>query len=94
MGQEGLHQQAGQTYKESFKLDLVGEGDGVLSNREEPGAADVLGTNRETPVKSLKGIRACSSKKVTRQVAQLKCLYTNAHSMGNKQEELEATVQL
>ena len=25
--------------------------------------------------------------------AQLKCLYTNARSMGNKQEELEAIVQ-
>ena len=25
--------------------------------------------------------------------AQLKCVYTNAHSMGNKQEKLEATVQ-
>lgn len=26
--------------------------------------------------------------------AQLKCLYINAHSMGKKQEELEATVLL
>ena len=25
-------------------------------------------------------------------MAQLKCIYTNAHSMGNKQEELEAIV--
>ncbi|KAJ7423110.1 hypothetical protein BTVI_11074 [Pitangus sulphuratus] len=25
--------------------------------------------------------------------AQLKCVYTNAHSVGNKQEELEAIVQ-
>ena len=36
----------------------------------------------------------CSSKKVTQTTAQLKCLYTNACSMGNKQEELEATVPL
>jgi len=28
-----------------------------------------------------------------RSIAQLKYLYTNARSMGNKQEELEATVQ-
>ena len=28
-----------------------------------------------------------------RQGAQLKCIYSNAHSMGNKQEELEANVQ-
>ncbi|PKU27536.1 rna-directed dna polymerase from mobile element jockey-like [Limosa lapponica baueri] len=26
-------------------------------------------------------------------IAQLKCIYTNAHSMGNKQDELEAIVQ-
>ena len=37
---EWLCQQAGQTYKESSKVDLVGEGGGVLRNREEPGAAD------------------------------------------------------
>jgi len=49
--QEALHQQTGQSYKDCFKLNLVGEGDGVLSNREEPGAADAWGTNRETPVK-------------------------------------------
>ena len=28
-----------------------------------------------------------------RSAAQLKCIYTNACSMGNKQEELEAIVQ-
>jgi len=28
-----------------------------------------------------------------RSIAQLKCVYTNAHSMDNKQEELEAIVQ-
>jgi len=32
--------------------------------------------------------------KVTRPTAQMKCLYTNACSMGNKQEELEAIVLL
>jgi len=32
--------------------------------------------------------------KVTRPTAQMKCLCTNAHSMGNKQEELEAIVLL
>ena len=38
--------------------------------------------------------KGCSSKKVTWSTAQLKCLYTNACSMGNKQEELEVIVQL
>lgn len=28
------------------------------------------------------------------EIAQLRCLYTNAHSMGNKKEELETMVQL
>lgn len=44
---------------------VAGKSDGVLSNREKPGSAAVLGTKRETPVKCLKGIRACSCKKVT-----------------------------
>lgn len=65
-----------------------------MSNRGEPGAADMLGTNREIPMKHLEGIKACSSKKVTQSIAQLKCLYTNACSMSNKQEQWEATVQL
>ncbi|KAK4808554.1 hypothetical protein QYF61_009857 [Mycteria americana] len=59
----------------------------------EPGAPEVIGAKRETPVKYLKGIEACSSEKVTQPTAQLKCLYTNARSMGNKQE-LEATLLL
>ena len=66
----------------------------MKSYREEPGAPEVIGANRETPVKYLKGIKRCSSKKVTWPTAQLKCLYTNACSMGNKPEELEATVLL
>ena len=39
----------------------------------------------------LEGNKVCSTKKVTWPAALMKCLYTNAHSMGNKQEELEAT---
>lgn len=62
----------------------------VLSNREKSGTVDILGTKRETPVKCLKGIMAGSSKKVTRSVTQLRCLYTNAHSMSGKQEQVEA----
>ncbi|PKU32378.1 mitochondrial fission process protein 1 [Limosa lapponica baueri] len=37
-------------------------------------------------------IKASSSKKVAGPVAHLKCFYTNAGSMGDKQEELEAIV--
>jgi len=43
--QEPLHQQAAQTCKDSSKLDLAREEDGVLGNREELGAAEILGTN-------------------------------------------------
>ena len=35
-----------------------------------------------------------SSRKAVRQKAHLKCLYTNAHSLENKQEELEAMMHL
>ena len=66
----------------------------LKSYGDEPGCPEVTGANRETAVKYLKGIKGCSSKKVTRPTAQLKCLYTNARSMGNKQEELEATMLL
>ncbi|KAK4823680.1 hypothetical protein QYF61_005651 [Mycteria americana] len=44
------------------------------------------------PVKLLKAHKGCSSMKETRTTAQLKCLYTNARSMGNKQKKLEAIV--
>ncbi|KAK4810837.1 LOW QUALITY PROTEIN: hypothetical protein QYF61_008809 [Mycteria americana] len=62
-------------------------------NGVELGDTEVIGAKRETPVKHLKAQKGCSSMKETRTTAQLKCLYTNARSMGNKQEELEAIVQ-
>ena len=43
----------------------------------------------ETPEYGHEGIRATATQKE----AQLRCFYTNAHSMGNKQEELEAIVR-
>ncbi|KAK4811256.1 hypothetical protein QYF61_022153 [Mycteria americana] len=62
------------------------------SSGVEPGDTEATGAKRETPVKCLKAHKGCSSMKEARTTAQLKCLYTNAHSMGNKQEELEAIV--
>jgi len=59
---------------------------------DEVWAPEVVGANKETSVKNLKGNKGCSTKKVTRPIAQIKCLPTNSHSMGNKQEELEAIV--
>ena len=48
----------------------------------------------ENQGKYLKGIKELSFKEVTGPAAQLKCFYTNAHSLANKQQELEATVLL
>ncbi|KAK4822673.1 hypothetical protein QYF61_019040 [Mycteria americana] len=62
------------------------------SNRVELGETEATGAKREMPVKRLKAHKGCSSMKETWTTAQLKCLYTNARSMGNKQEELEAIV--
>ncbi|KAK4817905.1 hypothetical protein QYF61_002388 [Mycteria americana] len=62
------------------------------SNGVEPGDTEAIGAKREMPVKCLKARKGCSSMKETQTTAQLKCLYTNARSMGNKQEELEAIV--
>ncbi|PKU43994.1 hypothetical protein llap_5713 [Limosa lapponica baueri] len=66
----------------------------LKSYGDEPEGPEVIGAKRETPVKYLKAIKEDSSKKVTRSTAQLKCLYTIAHSMDNKQVELEATMLL
>ncbi|KAK4811010.1 hypothetical protein QYF61_015714 [Mycteria americana] len=60
--------------------------------RVELGDTEAIGAQREMPVKRLKEHKGCSSVKETWTAAQLKCLYTNARSMGNKQEELEAIV--
>ena len=65
----------------------------LKSCRDEPGASEVVKANSQTAVKHLEGIKVCSSEKVTWLTAQLKCLYTNSDSMGNKQE-IEATMLL
>jgi len=64
------------------------------SCRDELGAPEVVGANKEDSVKHPKGNKGCSSVKVTLPTAQMKCLYMNTNSMGNKQEELEATMLL
>jgi len=47
----------------------------------------------EAPENGHVEIRASPTKKVVGSIGQLKSIYTNAYSMGNKQEELEAIVQ-
>lgn len=43
---------------------------------------------------SSEGLGKGLSRKVLYQKAQLKCLYTDAHSMGNEEEELETVMCL
>lgn len=71
----------------SFKLDLAREVDGDWGNREDLWAAGIIGTNGTKPMKCPKRIRAFFSKKVTCLTGHLKCFYTNACSMDNKQKE-------
>lgn len=70
---------------------MVGEEDVLLSDGSEPESIVTLGNNRETLGNCPKAISKGSSEKVMRLIAQLKCLHTNAHRMGHKQEELETT---
>jgi len=64
------------------------------SCRDELGAPEVVGANKEAFVKHPKRNKGCSSVKVTQPTAQMKCLYMNICRTGNKQEELEATMLL
>ncbi|GAB0195784.1 hypothetical protein GRJ2_002043700 [Grus japonensis] len=61
---------------------------------DEPGAPDATGTNRETLGEYIKRIPAAPANKSASSGTKLKCLYTNARSMGNKQEELETCARL
>jgi len=53
-------------------------------------AGEIGDRNGETQGKYLKGIKELSSKKVTRSAVQLKCLYTNTCSLGNKTGRAES----
>jgi len=71
----------------------VGLGDGDPCGSKHTRIVDVLETT-EASWNTHVGIRASSPKMVAGPVAQPKCIYTNACHIGNKQEELEAIVQL
>lgn len=67
----------------------VGDGDSCAS--KESRVINVL-EMMEAPQNSHIGTGTSPTKKVAGSLAQLMCIYTNAHSLGNKQE-LEAIVQ-
>ena len=72
---------------------MMGEG-GVLGDREAHGNAVTLGGGKGKPQTCPGGSREGSTDTAMRMIAKLKCLYTNACSMGIKQEELETVEQL
>ncbi|KAK4822638.1 hypothetical protein QYF61_018590 [Mycteria americana] len=67
-------------------------GDGHPCGSKDERVMDVFET-LEAPENGHVGIRASPPKKVSGSIAQLRCIYYNTRSMGNKQEELEAIVQ-
>ena len=56
----------------------------VLGDREAHENAVTLGGGKGKPQTCPGGIREGSTEKAARPIAKLKCLYTNARSMGNK----------
>ncbi|PKU48789.1 mitochondrial fission process protein 1 [Limosa lapponica baueri] len=81
-----------------FKLDVKGEGgDNIRPVLEAPEAIGIWETQIKhhkgrPPEEQHKGNGAFPASKSVALGGQLKCLYTNARSMGKKQEELEAIV--
>lgn len=83
------------SYWKSLKLDLKGDrdvkgrGEGIslicdvqrVSSLQAPEAVE---TSNEIPTKYLKGIKVSCAKKAIQPTAHLKCIYTNACSMGHK----------
>ncbi|PKU44939.1 hephaestin-like protein 1 [Limosa lapponica baueri] len=67
-------------------------GDGDPCSSENAKIIDVL-ESKEASENGHVGIRASPHKKVVGSIAQLKYIYTNTCSIGNKLEELEAIVQ-
>ncbi|PKU34846.1 nipped-b-like protein [Limosa lapponica baueri] len=76
-----------------WSADSVKAGNGDPCSGRDVRVIDGLET-MAAPGNGQVGVKASPPKKVTGPVAHLKCFCTNACSMGNKQEELEAIVQL
>jgi len=80
---------------------LKGEGDKTRLASEKPGGGNsaASGWCANKDLHSAESVRVqnrelCGSNDAASLGAQLKCLYANAHSMGNKQEELEVSTHL
>ncbi|RMC18016.1 hypothetical protein DUI87_04892 [Hirundo rustica rustica] len=84
--------QAGDDAKMNFEYDLTG---GERPLHAQPSNHVMEGLKVEGDAAGLPGSRPQGGKPESgvKSVAQLRCMYTNAHNMGNKEEELEAMVQ-
>lgn len=79
----------GQHASEVFQSPISVEAeDGVPCNNKDTRDIDGL-ENTEAPGNSQVGIRPSPLRKVMRSIAQMTCIYANACSMHNKQEEWE-----
>lgn len=110
MGQKCSGELVGWIDYQSINQDSMGEGYGVTSDRRGPGNAVFLVNCGEKPLNCLIGSCEDLLEKITLPIAclkpscfpleipaasvSLKCLYTNVHSMGSKQEEPEICVGL
>ena len=70
-----------------FKLGMKGEGDKMTT----AGTEGAVRGSKQDLMGGDSGVQRLGER--WRDAASLKCLYTNAHSMGNKQEELEFCVR-
>jgi len=61
---------------------------------DEAVTAGVAEVNGENQGQYLKGMRELPFEEVTRSATQLKCFYTNARSLRNKQKDLDTTMML
>lgn len=69
----------------------MGEGNVLLSDRE--GSRNTVTYRRGKSQICPRGILEGYSKNVTSTIAQMKCLYNNAHNMGNKQDRNHGAIR-
>lgn len=74
-GQEYTRQQVVWAHSKDCKLEMVGEGDSLMSGREEQGNTVTLGSSRGIPQICYRGMWEGSSWMAVHPKAQLKCLY-------------------
>lgn len=93
MGQECSGKQAVWADQQNLKLDSMGKGGGFQNDKGRLGNAVTLGGSGDGLKICPQGTQEGSLKKLILLIVWMMCLYTNASSMGNNQEELEDMAQ-